>query len=416
MGRISNGVNVEGPVTAGLVAWRVGPRARATVVVKACFEFGTQGQCDLVRPLPIFVKDRVGGAGELNAPSDVAPFVPNPEVMVVGRALHRHGTARVGFRVERAGETIVEKHADVAANAVLTAFGPRRSAWPVPPEALEAGIVTLPSLDGAAFQRCADDQRATELRGTEDVVLIGLYPAAPLLRFTLFAPAVEAVVTSGEHRDAVPLRVDAILVTLADRKCTLLYRGSVPLRSEEALASLRVDVVARPDPRAGVRRTKEAAPSSERDVAMGTVALAESFETITLPSEPGGGSPPKRSTLPFPKSQPPAAPPSSKAATPWSEVKLERVKPASAAMTTLPIDEEPEPAAAAPAPVSSAPPPSPTSVVPAPADAPKPRDPDAPLWRQDPSPEPAPPPSAAAPKVVKKDLNAQLYKRPKLKR
>lgn len=413
MGRISKGVNVEGPVTAGAVAWRVGSRVRATVVVKACFEFGPSGQCELVRPLPIFVKDRVAGTGELNAPSDIAPFVPSPEVMVIGRALHRHGVARVGFRVERAGETIVEKHADVAANAVLSAFAPRRSVWPVAAEALEAGLVTLPSLDGAAYQRCGEDQRATELRGNEDVVLIGLYPNAPLLRFTLYAPAVEATAQAGGHADAVPLRIDAIIVTLADKKCTLLYRGSVPLRTEESLASLTVDVVARPDPRAGAVRVKERPLASERDVAMGTVALAESLETITLQLDDDQRSSSASPSLPFPKSHAPPAPsvaPASKSATPWSGSKSDRVaKPASAAMSTMPMDDEPE--AAPPA----APSPVPAASVAAPPAAP-PRDPDAPLWRQDPVAEaPAPPPSTA-PKVVKKDLNAQLYKRPKLKR
>lgn len=407
MGRISKGVSVEGPVTAGAVAWKVGARVRATVVVKACFEFGPSGQCELVRPLPIFVKDRVAASGELNAPSDIAPFVPTPEVIVIGRALHRHGAARVGFRVERGGETIVEKHADVAANAVIGAFAPRRSVWPVAPEAFEAGIVALPSLDGAAFQRCADDQRATELRGNEDVVLIGLYPNAPLLRFTLFAPAVEAIAQAGGHSDAVPLRIDTILVTLADKKCTLLWRGSVPLRTEQALASLTVDVVARPDPRAGAARVKERPPASERDVAMGTVALPESFGTITLElaDDDAGGSGGPRSSLPFPKSHAPpplAAATASKAATPWGEVKPQSVKPASSAMTTLPIDDE-DPVAPAPPAVAPAPP------------APPAKDPDAPVWRQDPTPEPPPPPSVA-PKVVKKDLNAQLYKRPKLKR
>ncbi|MFO0616716.1 MAG: DUF2169 domain-containing protein [Polyangiaceae bacterium] len=431
MSRITTGVSTEGPVTAGVVAWRVGARIRATVVVKACFEFTTSGQCSLVRPLPIFVKDRVAVTGELSAPSDVAPFVPSPEVMVIGRALHRHGTSRVGYRLERAGTTIVEEHADAAPNAALAAFAPRPSAWPVPPEAFEAGVVTLPSPDGAPFQRCDAEQRVTELRGNEEVVLIGLYPNAPLLRFPLFAPTVEATALSGEHADAVPLRIDALIVTLADRRCTMLWRGSVPLRSEEALATLAVKVVARPDPRSSAPRPTEQAPRANGTPRWGRSpsprlqndharrgALRERVEAIDAP---------------IPKSQPPpVSAPASREGTPWAAggAPSKGVRPAQAAMSTMPIEEDeppaPQPApsvsvAPSPVPAPSSPPAAreepaasggPVSVV-----APPSRDPDRPLWREDPR-DAEPPPAApsVAPKPVKKDLNAQLYKRPKLKR
>ena len=62
MGRISSGVSTEGPVNAGVVAWRVGPRVRATVIVKACLEFGTSGSSELVRPLPISVMPKLSRA------------------------------------------------------------------------------------------------------------------------------------------------------------------------------------------------------------------------------------------------------------------------------------------------------------------------------------------------------------------
>lgn len=436
MGRISSGVSTNGPVNAGVVAWRVGPRVRATVIVKACLEFGTSGSSELVRPLPIFIKDRVGGAGEVNAPSDLAPFVPSPEVMLIGRALHRHGFARVGFRLERGGATIVEKHVDASANAILSSFAPQRSAWPAPPETFETTVVTLPSLDGAPFQRCAADQRATELRGNEELVLIGLYPNTPLLRIPIHAPAVEATALSGDHVDAVPLRIDALIVTLADRKCTILWRGSVPLRSEEARATLRIKVVAKPDPRADVSRVRDLGAPSSEDVSMGTIALPDddakpvSMQTITLPisSAQPTPAPPKRSTLPFPRSQPPPASEraaASKAATPWGAdgAPSRSVVPASAAMSTLPIDDEPAPPLSVDPPrgdpgavsavASPSPAPSP-AVVPAPP-ASKP-DPSKPIWREDPAAAQPPPTPSVAPKLVKKDLNAQLYKRPKLKR
>ena len=439
MGRISSGVSTEGPVNAGVVAWRVGPRVRATVIVKACLEFGTSGHSELVRPLPIFVKDRVGGTGELNAPSDLAPFVPSPEVMLIGRALHRHGFARVGFRLERGGATIVEKHVDASANAILSSFAPQRSVWPVPPESFEAGVVTLPSLDGAPYQRCAADQRATELRGNEELVLIGLYPNSPLLRVPLYAPTVEATALSGDHVDAVPLRIDAIIVTLADRKCTILWRGSVPLRSEEARAPLRIKVVAKADPRAEMSRVREPAAPSAEDVSMGTIALpdpqgadprggvaSESFETITLPVSEGPATPfqgaPKRPTLPFSKSQPPplserAA--ASRVATPWGgdSAPSKSVVPASSGMSTLPIEDEPAPEPARTPAVAAQTAAASFGSGPAPAVEPTPPDPDKPVWREDPSAVAAPPPTpSVAPKLVKKDLNAQLYKRPKLKR
>lgn len=444
MGRISAGVSTSGPVNAGVVAWRVGPRVRATVIVKACLEFGTSGSSELVRPLPIFIKDRVGGAGEVNAPSDLAPFVPSPEVMLVGRALHRHGFARVGFRLERGGATIVEKHVDASANGILTSFAPLRSAWLVPPETFETGVVTLPSLDGAAFQRCAADQRATELRGNEELVLIGLYPNTPLLRVPIHAPTVEATALSGDHVDAVPLGIDALIVTLADRKITILWRGSVPLRSEEARATLRIKVVAKPDPRADVSRVRDLAAPSAEDVSMGTMALPDpgsspaskplSMETITLPisSAPPTPGPSRRSTLPFPSSVPPPASERaavSKAATPWAAdgAPSRSVVPASSAMSTLPIDEEPAPEGDAREPAAGDVPPRGSTATAASTSSPvvassptpvsaKAPGPSKPLWREDPVAAAPPPSPSVAPKLVKKDLNAQLYKRPKLKR
>lgn len=423
MGKLATRVTTDGLINASSVVWRVGAKVRVTVVAKACLEFGLgTAHTELVRPLPIFIKDRWGaGNTELLAVSDIAPFIPTPEVLVVGRPPQRQGRARVGVRVERQGQSIIDKHVDAEANTPIAMLGPRPTNWPVAPDAFQQGIVTLQSLDGGIFQRAAEDQRVLDLRGSEDIVLIGLYQANPLVRFQLLAPTVEAIVRCGPHEDAVPFRIDTLSISLSDRKCTLLWRGSVPLRSEEALGELSVRVSCRPDPRSPVKAepVMRTARSAE---GMGTVSLdseEDAMRTAGIPAELPFRSPKSSKALPFPEARlaeieaKPASSPTS--GTPWSGGEVVFIaKPADGRFDTLPISER-TPDLPKPPPAPAEEPASQPAKAPASKQSP---------WREDPpapeaeapiarAPVAAAPPPASPFKAPKKDLNASLYRRPK---
>lgn len=428
MGRLSTRVTTDGLINASSVVWRVGAKVRVTVVAKACLEFGLgahASQTQLVRPLPVFVKDRwAAGDTELSAVSDIAPFIPTPEVVVVGRPPQRVGRTRVGVRVEREGQSIIDKHVDAEANTPIAALGPRPSNWPVAPEAFQQGIVTLQSLDGGAFQRAAEDQRVLDLRGSEDVVLIGLYQANPLVRFQLRAPTVEALVRCGPHEDAVPFRIDMLSISLAERKCTLLWRGSVPLRSEQGLSELSVRVSCRPDPRAPVKAEPAPRVGHVRPAeGMGTVSLDpaddDAMRTAGMPAELPFRSPKSSKGLPFPEAprsqelepKPSSAPVSG---TPWAGENVVFIaKPADGRFDTLPLSER------LPSPPQT-PPPVPVSeevvAKPPASQSPWREDPPAAQQASDPARAPVAPvaaPAASPFKAPKKDLNASLYRRPK---
>ncbi|MFO0550876.1 MAG: DUF2169 domain-containing protein [Polyangiaceae bacterium] len=409
-------VSIQGPVSADVIKWRAGGKLRVTVIAKACLEFAGSGRVSLVEPPPIYVKDRwAGGGTELLSTSDLAPFVPAAEVLIVGRAPHRQARARVGFRLERGPVTLIDKSIDTSANEWLAELGPRpTTAWPYPPETIQAEAVPLDGVDGARFQRAAVDQRTNEVRGGEELVLVGLVPNAAVLRFPLFPPTIEAFITCGGARDPVAMRIDGVLVTLADRRCSLLYRGSLPLRA--IVGEVGVHVFARPDERA-----LQALANSTRTP--NSPSGAGVLQTITLDDVQGNSSmtmmsddvadDERGSAIPFsPVPRSPQNSPSRPqvAATPWASEPMRAVQPASIAMTTLPTeDEEEEPAPQAPtAPrFDDEPTKESAGLFPTPKSAGSP-------WRADPPEQPAPPvESPAAPKVAKKDLNAQLYRRPK---
>lgn len=408
-------VTTDGSVNAAAVLWRVGARTRITVVVKSCLEYDASGSARLIQPLPIFVGDRYGADGVLTATSDIAPFIPSPELMIIGRAPHPVGRARVGFRVERGDRTLLDKHVDVDAGAVVP-LGPQPSQWPVAPEAFEGGIVALPSADGGPFQRAPADQRAIDLRGTEEVVLIGLYPGAPFFRFELMEPWVEAKVLCAGFEDFVPICIDTVMVTLAERRCTLLYRGSIPLRSENDLGDIEVKVSARPDPRTVSASGQILAPPAAAPAPVAKVGTltTEELERARAAMSTLALTPPKTGPLPFmgPPSVGARGPSSSN--TPWSEEPTHDIAPASAASATLPLDGAHASAVEAARAALAARRAAAAAVEEAPAAAPpkSTNGPAASPWREDPAPAPAPAPQVPI-KAPKKDLNAKLYKRPK---
>ncbi|WP_437896475.1 DUF2169 domain-containing protein [Sorangium sp. So ce124] len=85
------------PVSCGAVLWRIGGVLRVTIIVKATFALGADGDADLVAPEPVEREDRFHDddpSRSLRAASDIAPYLPGAGVVLTGRA-HAPGAVPV---------------------------------------------------------------------------------------------------------------------------------------------------------------------------------------------------------------------------------------------------------------------------------------------------------------------------------
>lgn len=152
--------------------------------------------------------------------------------------------------------------------------------------ALGAAPLSLPDeLNWHYFHAAPDDQRVPLLRGDEWIVLDGLHPALPRMQSQLpFVRGRARAWAQGasEEDPGYPVQVvaDTLAIDTDEQTVTITWRGSFPLRSEDAIPTLRIA--------AGI-----AIEDREPDWAAALARYAEEQDdsTVVIPPVPPGEKP-----------------------------------------------------------------------------------------------------------------------------
>lgn len=429
-------------------AWRMRGVLRVTVVVKVFRALSLEGKLTPIKAEPPVTSNRHHAQDNRRPvcePSDVVPFREHVDIVVAAPAAER-SFSRVA--IARAGVVVFDK---TVTSARIEGAGFSAAAISTPPFVGE--VMELPeALDRRVFQCTPPDQRAAELRPSDQVLLQGLHAGVDRVVFSLpdRAPKVTAKLDQASHD--VALRCDQLLIDVIAGRVVQVWRGSFSMPDEAALARVTVQATgaaplgsvniagtvalddAAPPPgaqpqwiapagggkggmSAALLRKMQGAPPAIAQSAPVKPATPGAGTAFIDPSSPASGTMMVEAdapvSLPFekrPKQERPASQKGPPSGTPWAPTPVANtpIVPAAAVYATIAIDEdEPPPRASwvgeAPAP----PPPSPPPPFEAPPAAPKPA---GNPWRQDPAPaeEPKAPP---APPRVRTDLRAALRKK-----
>ena len=190
--------------------------------------------------------------GDRTAPEiEPTPFLRMP--VVYERALGGLGSAEnpLGTGLDSTKGRILPNFVHPAEDRVDPAgFGPISWAWPArrrrlrgyPRKQLEEVIAELPDdFDPEFFQASPPDQRATYLRGDEHIVLEGLHPTHPRMETAL--PGVRGVArvyTPDGIEINLTLHADTLYIDGEAEQASIIWRGSFPVGSEEAIGRLRI--------------------------------------------------------------------------------------------------------------------------------------------------------------------------------
>lgn len=170
----------------------------------------------------------------------------------LGGPEHPVNPAGTGNQADARGRTQLPniQHPTSAAMPVEPAgFAPIPAAWPVRDRLFPNLEATLaqpwfdlpPHVDLAHFHAAPFDQRVDFLRGNEWIVLEKMHP-----RLDMFATAlpglrgVARVYTRTGEEHALQLRADALWVDADNERCTVTFRGSFPVPTEDALKLLAI--------------------------------------------------------------------------------------------------------------------------------------------------------------------------------
>ncbi len=291
-----------------VVRWRIGGNLNLTVVAKATLSLVHQGTARLEAPAELVRRDRhwdLDPARSVEAASDLAPFRKNADVTLFGHAYNPPGRLRPATSVrlgvfgqrpllvktvqvfgDRVGAgpgavrpfqqmPLVYERAlksadnplgidapnlvDAADRSKPVAFGPVPSYWlqrrralgALPREALEADVLELPEgFDWSFFQAAPPDQQIAYLAGDEWIVLDGMHPALPRFQSRLPSAVVSARVHGAGAGPGYPVEMvaDGLAIDADRQTCTVTWRRSFPVDSEEAASTLRILVgLALPD-------------------------------------------------------------------------------------------------------------------------------------------------------------------------
>jgi len=347
-----------GPLAMGTGLFRMSGALRVMIVAKAGFRLVSGGVMTLESPPEVRVAEAHYGDNptrSIRAASDIVPFLERADVLFVGAAYPPGGSPApamsVRLAVARGGYAVFDKllavygdrgpsggepkpftrmpivyerafggiglgdnplgaatpnivYPDPARQKEPAGYGPISWYWPArkrllrghPRQALEQRVIELPDgFDVSFFQAAPEDQRIPFLAGDESILLQGLHPSNPSLETRLpGARAMARVYTKSGMGRPFPLVADTLSIDGDADQCSVTWRGSFPVTSEDALADLCVAAglevggspVEWPD-RPPVRQA-EAAPRGRPMpiVSAETVALSGEETTIRRPSSP----------------------------------------------------------------------------------------------------------------------------------
>ncbi len=243
--------------------WRRGTTLNLTLVVKASFSLHHDGSAALIEPEPIVteaVHHQLSPARSIRQPSDLAPYRPHTDVLLVGHAYAPPGQSvnetQVRLAVFRNDHALLDKRLRIIGRRVVAADGKLEPAQafrkmaltyenalkgeinpngvrqapnivddnaPEQPagfgaisrfaiarrkrlgntdrKTLEGPIAEIPlGFDWAYYQTATRDQQIEFLRGNERLVLEGCLPSMPRLETTLPGGRAEAYVTTTTER------------------------------------------------------------------------------------------------------------------------------------------------------------------------------------------------------------------------
>lgn len=287
-----------GETATTAVAWRFKGEVRVTVVAKATFAFANDTGMPRIQAQPIFPGEIHHAGNPLRsivAAGDRVPFRKRADVYFTGHACAAGGSAEsvaVRLGVAAGGQVLLDRRLvarkkggvsripilwertilgpdnpqgeDEGADA-LNLFDPSDPKKPAglgplsrntPSRKRRLGGLPLPDLglapfqipdtfDFDYFQVAPADQQIPYLRGDEWILLEGLHPQHSVLRMHLPGARAQARIYGlAEHGipDGRPLAMiaDGLHASGDDERCTVVWRGSFPVASEEALSAVRV--------------------------------------------------------------------------------------------------------------------------------------------------------------------------------
>jgi hypothetical protein len=253
-------VTAIGGATAATVVWRRRGQLYLTAVVKGTFHLVPEGTMTPFGPEPIVADEQDDGSGMgLYSAGDLAPYLRHTDVVLTGHAHAQPGATVRDARLEviRGGIPLLDKtvRLDVpAGNAVrVVGMGPLSRSWPVrrrllgdlDPAALEGSIAEIPTtFDWSYFQTAPLDQRIGGLRGDEWIALRGMHSEHAWFRTRL--PGVRGVAliscsAPGIRQNApIALSIDTLHLDVDLQRCTVLFRGWIPIADVRMLPSLHV--------------------------------------------------------------------------------------------------------------------------------------------------------------------------------
>lgn len=335
-------VTAQAGSTAAALVFRPQGRVHVAVIVKATFAFAADAAMPRAEPQPIHRGEVPYGPGARSVArsSDLVPYLSQADVLFTG---HAHAppsgpvrALRVRLAVLDGEQAIIDKELQVQApfsfsrlplvyewayggptvpeNPVGTGaaagsappnvidpahperpagFGPVSRDWPAraallkgtPPGVIEAEIPEIPEgFDWSYFQAAPPDQRVAHLRGDEWIVLEGLHPTLSSLRTRLPGARARAAVHGlsafgVEEGRSIDLVADTLHIDGDEQRCTLVWRGSFPVPSMEALAAMRITT----EVRAG-----EALGASPPTMLLSELSPPEAPAVRDLPRAPAG--------------------------------------------------------------------------------------------------------------------------------
>jgi uncharacterized protein YjbI with pentapeptide repeats len=312
------------------VIWERGGVRRLTAIVSATFGFVHGGPARLLAPRPI-------------GPDDEAPHLPGAGVVLSGhaiapggrptaRALARLALVRNGARLDKTIHVVGDRTQEGGAPLPFVqmplvwerAFGgrnhPDNPAGTSAPNLIDPRDPRRPAGFGPLSGAAPTDQQLDALEGDEWIVLDGMDPS--LSRLATRLPSARAVARwvdlTGSARP-LELRADTLAIDADRRRCSMVWRGSIPL--DDAAGNGRIEAaivtatLAPPWPVVAAHRAKptlvDVHPPSDDDEHTSTVDLGGADArplapfAITEPTDATSGHAP----LPGAPWSTPAAPP-----------------------------------------------------------------------------------------------------------